>query len=374
MRENPECLVIFESEDLLAGWNGLEEPWKDIVRKNAELSEPPTKEELHKVITIDKLDISGNKEITTLNPIKRLFNLKLLDVSSTSLKDFTPIAEVLELENLNVSNNAVGSIDFLTKSIRLQSLNIENTTVNSLKPAEGLSNLRLIYADKTGITDDEAFNFRKKNPGCIVIYKTGELESWWNNLSASWKSFFSGEFKIDSPPAKEQLHRLLFLDSINIKNNNPIENLDPLVMIRGLKKLYLSGTTINNLLPLAQLKDLEVLQCNQSPVSDLNPLSGLAKLVNLDLENTPVEDLKPLAVLAELRTLNASGTQIKSVDPVESLMKLEEIKLNNTLIKSLKPLLELPNLKSLECYNTKITAKTIDKFKEAKPGCKVVYY
>ena len=55
-------------------------------------------------------------------------------------------------------------------------------------------------------------------------------------------------------------------------------------------------------------------------------------------------------------------------------MKLEEIKLNNTLIKSLKPLLELPRLKSLECYNTKITSKTVDKFKEAKPGCKVVYY
>jgi len=78
--------------------------------------------------------------------------------------------------------------------------------------------------------------------------------------------------------------------------------------------------------------------------------------------------------LLNLRSLNGSGTQIKSIDPVEDLMKLEEIKLNNTLIKSLKSLLELPRLKSLECYNTKITSKTVDKFKEAKPGVKVVYY
>jgi len=78
--------------------------------------------------------------------------------------------------------------------------------------------------------------------------------------------------------------------------------------------------------------------------------------------------------MVNLRSLNCSGTQLKSIDPVESLMKLEEIKLNNTLIKSLKPLLELPKLKSLECYNTKITSKTVDKFKEAKPAVKVVYY
>jgi Leucine-rich repeat (LRR) protein len=374
MRDNPECLVIFESEDLFLGWKTLENPWKEIVKKNAQISEEPTQEELHQVLTTVMLDISGNKEITTLNPVKRLFNLTVLNVSSTNLKDFTPISEVMELEDLNISNNTLSSIDFLSNSKSLRILNIENTQVASLTPLEKLSNLKTIYADNTGINDTKAFQFREKNQGCIVVYKTKELEGWWKNLSKTWKNLFSSQFKIDSPPTKEQLHQILFLDSLTIKDNNQIDDLGPLTMIKGLKNLSMAGTQVSNLQPLAQLTDLEVLQCNQSPVSDLTPLSGLNKLLKLDVENTPVEDLEPIAVLLDLRSLNASGTQIKSIDPVESLIKLEDIKLNNTLIKSLKPLLELPRLKSLECYNTKITSKTVDKFKEAKRGCKVVYY
>ena len=374
MRDHPECLVIFESEDLFSGWKNLENPWKEIVRKNAQISEQPTQEELHQVLTIAKLDISGNKEITTLNPVKRLFNLTVLKVSSTNLKDFTPISEVMELENLNISNNTINSIDFLSNSVRLRILNIENTQVTSLSPLEKLSGLKVIYADNTGINDSKAFQFREKNRDCIVVYKTKDLEGWWNGLSVTWKNLFSGQFKIDSPPTKEQLHLILFLDSLVIKDNSQINDLSPVTMIKSLKNLTMSGTQVSNLQPLSQLSDLEVLQCNQSPVSDLTPLSGLSKLQKLDIENTPVEDLEPIAVLLDLRSLNASGTQVKSIDPVKGLMKLEEIKLNNTLIKSLKPLLELPRLKSLECYNTKISSKTVDKFKEAKPGCKVVYY
>jgi len=374
MRDHPECLVIFESEDLFSGWKNLENPWKEIVRKNAQISEQPTQEELHQVLTIAKLDISGNKDITTLNPVKRLFNLTVLNVSATNLKDFTPVSEIRELEDLNISNNTLSSIDFLTNSSRLHILNIENTQVASLSSLEKLSDLKTIYADNSGINDSKAFQFREKNSGCIVVYKTNELEGWWNGLSVAWKNLFSGQFKIDSPPTKEQLHLILFLDSLVIKDNSQINDLSPVTMISGLKNLTMSGTQVSNLQPLSQLSNLEVFQCNQSPVSDLTPLSGLSKLQKLDIENTPVEDLDPIAVLLNLRSLNGSGTQIKSIDPVEDLMKLEEIKLNNTLIKSLKPLLELPRLKSLECYNTKITSKTVDKFKEAKPGVKVVYY
>jgi Leucine-rich repeat (LRR) protein len=374
MRDNPECLVIFESEDLFLGWKELENPWKEIVRKNAQISEQPTQEELHQVLTVDKLDISGNKEITTLNPIKRLFNLTVLNVSSTNLKDFTPISEVMELEDLNISNNTLSAIDFLSKSDRLHVLNIENTQVASLSPLEKLTNLKTIYADNTGINDSKAFQFKVKNRNCLVVYKTGELEGWWKSLPVAWKNLFSSQFKIDSPPTKEQLHHILFLDSLVINDNSQINDLSPLTIMKGLKNLTLAGTQVSSLQPLSQLTELEVFQCNQNPVSDLTPLSGLTKLLSLDIENTPVSDLESIAVLLDLRSLNASGTQLKSIDPVESLIKLEEIKLNNTLIKSLKPLLELPRLKSLECYNTKITSKTVDKFKEAKPGCKVVYY
>ena len=374
MRSHTGCLVIFESEELLNGWNEMEQAWIDIAKNYAEISDDPTKEELHALIKIEKMDLSGNKNITTLNPVRRLYNLKTLNISGVQVTDFTPVEDVIELEELDISNTSVKNLDFLSNLKQLQELNIENTAVESLEPIENLKNLNIIYADNSGINNSEAFKLREFNPGCIIIYKTEELESWWQNLSGAWKDFFSGQFKMDSPPTKEQLHKILLLDSLSVIDNNQINDLSPLSMLQGLKTLHFSGTQVNDLQPLVQLRGLQSIQCSQNPVSDISPLTSLLKLNYLDIENTPVSDLKPISNLNYLKTLNCSGTQIKSLKYLANLTNLRTIELNNTAIKSLKPLLNLPELKTLRCYNTRISSKNIDKFKNAKPQCEVVYY
>jgi hypothetical protein len=374
MRNHPSCLVIFESEDLISGWNELESAWKAIAKDYAEISETPAQEELHALLTITKMNISGNSEITTLNPLKWFFNLTTLYASSTKITDFTPLSQVIELEELDISDNAVENIDFLSNLSQLHSVNLQNTRVSSLKPLENKPGLKFIYADSSRVNDESAFDFREKNQDCIVVYKTRDLENWWKNLPIAWKEYFTELEGCDSPPTKEQLHEILYLDSLIIRNNSRISDLSPVTMIRGLRKLIIAGTSVNNLQPLTQLKELEELQCSQSPVGDLTMLSELKKLKVLSIENTPVEDIEPLAALSQLVSLNCSGTQIKSLNPLEGLFNLSEIKLNNTSIKSLKPLLELPRLKKLECFNTGVSPKNIEKFKEAKPKCEVVYY
>lgn len=374
MRDHPSCLVIFESEDLISGWKELENPWKAIAGTYTEISDVPTQEELHTLLTITKMDISGNKDITTLNPLKWFFNLTTLNASSTKITDFTPLSLVIELEELDISDNAVDNVDFLGNLSQLNVVHLEKTRVSSLKPLENKQNLKFIYADSSKVNDESAFNFREKNKNCVVVYKTKDLENWWKNLPVVWKEFFTGLAGCDSPPTKEQLHKILYLDSLIISNNSKINDLAPITMIKGLKKLIFTGTSVSSLQPLTQLKELEELRCSQSPVSDLTMLAGLKSLKVLSIENTPVEDIEPLAALAQLVSLNCSGTQTKSLNSLEGLLKLEEIKLNNTSIKSLKPLLELPRLKKLECFNTGVSAKNIEKFKEAKPKCEVVYY
>jgi Leucine-rich repeat (LRR) protein len=374
MRDHPSCLVMFESDDLIAGWRELENGWKKILRKYATISEFPTQEELHTLLTIKKMDISGNQEITTVNPLKWFFNLTSLDASSTKVIDFTPVSQVIELEDLNISGNNIAHIDFLSNLSRLHVVNLENTYVSSLRPLENKHSLRIIYADNSQIKDEAAFTFRSLNRETTVIFKTKELESWWDNLPAAWKAFFTDLVDSDNKPSKEQLHRIIFQDSLSIRNNSGISDLSPITMIRALKKLALTGTSVSNLYPLAQMRDIEEILCNQSPVSDLSALSGLPKLKILNVENTPLTDLEPITGLSQLESLNCSGTQIKSLSPVESLYNLKEIKINNTSIKSLKSLLKLPGLMKLECFNTGISSKSVDKFKALKPGCTVVYY
>lgn len=374
MRDHPGCLVIFESEELLTGWKKMDEAWKEIVRNNAVISEPPTKEELHSFLKIKELNISGNEKIDNLSPIRKLFNLKALNISSVKATDFSPVGDAIELEDVNISNTSVKNLEFACNLYNLKEINIENTSVNSLEPLKELKNLKIVYADNSGIGDKVAFQFMRSNPDCLVVYKSDDLQSWWKSLPASWKDFFSGQFKVDSPPTKEQLHRILFLDSLSIINNNQIENLDPLIMLQGLITIQFSGTQVNDLQPLSQLGKLKAVQCTQNPISDLEPLISLSELENLNIENTPVSDLKPLASLQSIKVLNCSGTQIKSLKPLANLIKLEHIELNNTAIKSLKPLLDLHRLKTVKCYNTKMSVKNVDKFKAAKPHCEVVYY
>jgi len=374
MRDHPSCLVIFESDDLISGWRELEGGWMKILRKYAKLSEVPTQEELHTLLTIKKMDISGNQEITTVNPLKWFFNLTSLDASSTKVTDFTPISQVIELEDLNLSGNKIDHIDFLSNLSKLHVVNIENTGVSSLKPLENKQNLKIIYADNSQITDEAVFSFRSQSTESTVIFKTKELELWWKNLPAAWKTFFTDGAGSDNIPSKEQLHRIVFQDSLIIRNKNEISDLSPITVIRALKKLEITGTSVSSLQPLAQMRDIEEFRCNQSPVSNLSALSVLPKLKILNIENTPITDLEPITGLSQLELLNCSGTQIKSLDAVESLFNLREIRLNNTAIKSLKALIELPLLQRLECFNTGISAKNIEKFRVAKPECTVVYY
>lgn len=374
MRDHPACLVIFESSDLLSGWQELESGWKSIARKYAEISEQPTQEELHVLLTVKKMDISGNREITTLEPLKWFINLTSLNASSIDVADFSPVSQAIELEYLDISDNPIDQTDFLSNLSQLHIVKLENTGVSTLKSLENKQNLKYVYADNSKIADESAFNLTSINPGCVVVYKTEKMNSWWRTLPDGWNGYFRDLLDCDSTPSKDQLHEILYLDSLSIASNTGISDIEPITMIRGLKKLSITGTSVSDLQPLSQMAELEEIRCNQSPVSNLTALSGLQKLRVLNIENTPVSDLEPIGSLTSLESLNCSGTQIRSLKAAESLVNLREIKLNNTSIKSIKPLFGLPLLRLLECFNTDISVKTIEKFKETKPDCKVVFY
>ena len=374
MRDHPDCLVIFESEELLNGWEQLEQAWKDIIIEKTDISEKPTKEELHSVLQIKDLDISSNSDISYINPVRRLYNLKTLDASGIEVEDYSPIEGAIELEKLDLSGSSVTSLEPLSSLKQLQELNIDSTGIVGLESLNDLNHLTLIYADGSQISDKEAFGFRKDHPECLIVFKTDELIEWWEGLGNEWQQFFSGQFKVDSPPTKIQLHKILFLDSLSIVNQLQINDLSPIRIMDGLKTLKFNGTQVNSLEPLVLMHGLRSIECTQNPIEDLTPITGLTGLIKLNLENTPVSNLKTISGLTSIRHFNCSGTQVGSLKPISGYVDLEEIELNNTSIKSLDPLVGLPNLKTVKCYNTRIKSKSVEKFRAAKPDCEVVFY
>jgi len=373
MKNNPGSLVIFESEELLNGWATLEEPWKKLASDAANLGEDPTKEELHALLRLEEIDISESS-ITTLSPVSGLYNLKKINLSGLQIEDYSPLGNSLELEFIDLSNSTVKSLDFAGNLSSLKEINISGTEIKDLSPLRGLNNLKAIYADESGINNEIAFGFRKNNPHCLVIYKTESMNSWWVNLPVEWKDFFNSDSELDSPPSSEQLHKLLFMTELELINKGEIKSFDPVIIFTGLKKITLDGLTISSLKGLSHFYLLEEIRCTRMPVMDISPLAGLRNLRILDIENTPVKDLRPIVTLNKLNVLNVSGTQVRSLKPVANLTGIEEIQLNNTQVKSLAPLLSLPGLNSVSCFNSRISIKNIEKFKAAKPACKVVYY
>ncbi len=374
MRQHPGCIIIFESEELMKNWKELSMAWKNVIMKIADIGDNPTREELHQLIKATELDISGNTAIRTFRPLRNLFNLKKLNISATKATDFEYISNCPELEELNAANTEIKDLSFLSKQKKLKTLNIDSTSVSSLKPLEGLTELKIIYADNTSIDDDEAFAFQDKHPGCLIIYKTNELRNWWENLPSQWQQVFSSQFKVDSPPSAEQMHRVLFIDSLNIENNLQITNIDPVRELAGLKSLSLISTAVSDLTPLSGMAKLERLTCKEGPVSDLSPIVDLTNLRYLNIEGTPVSDLRPVSWLPNLNVLICSGTQVKTLKPLTNMTGLKQIEINNTPVRSIKPLMNLPALKDLKCFNTKIPARAVEKFKASKPDCEVVYY
>ena len=373
MKKNPGTLVIFESEELLKSWQQLEKPWKDLIINATQLSENPSKEELHSLLQVEELSLK-DQPVTTLAPVKRLYNLHKLDASGVQVEDYSPISDALELTDVNLSGSTVKNLNFAGRLKKLAVLNIENTAVSSLEPLTKNEDLKFVFADNSGINEETAYAFARDHQGCVVIYDTPGMQEWWNSLSDAWKEYFTSTFKIDAPPSTEQLHALAFTTELNVSGSMNIISLLPITKMKNLEKLAVKGIQVSSLSPLSELRQLREIHFNQVPVADLSPLTALSKLLVLDFENTPVADLSPLAELSNLNSLNISGTQVNNLKALSGLSNLEFLALNNTQVKRLKQIENISSLKTVECFNTRISQKDVDRFKATIPGCKVVYY
>ncbi len=395
MAENPNTLVIYESVALTKWWNSMSVEWQSVFGSMAELDTVPSKEQLHHVVKISSIDISGNSRITSLSPLKELIDLSTLDCSHTGIDNLWAIADLVDLQSLDCSNTAIKSCDPLRDLMNLEDLNISHTDIATLQSISRIKNLRklniehtgigsinifgsssldIIYADGTSISQLEVIAFKKENPECIVIYQTGSLQEWWNALNPAWQDVFSKSTGLKKSPDPEELQRIADLTDVDLSQGKDLGSLTPLQKLYMLSSLKMNNTHISDLSPLSEMTSLETLIISDNPIDDISAVAGLTNLKHLEFENTTVDDLKPLTGLNQMEILNMAGTQIKKMNEVSSLPRLRQLSFYNTSIKSLSPLEELYKLEVLKCYNTKLSEKKVKKFGEAHPECEIVFY
>ncbi len=367
-------LVVYESEALQNWWKNLSLDWKEVFKTASKLSSPnPTKEELAALSSITKIEAKGTS-IKTVEPLRIFEGLKEINISRTGVSDITALRDLRALEVLEANNTKISDVSPLQNLDKLKKLDIEKTSVNDISTLQNLTNLEFIYADGAAIKDESVATYLNKNPSTVVIYKTVTLNNWWAGLSESWKKALASHVKVEGEPNKENLHAMIYLESINLDGINAINDLQPLQMCVRLRELSFVRTSVSNLSPIRNIQTLRILRFSETPVSNLEPITPLRDLEQLVFENTPVESLEPMGAFKKLKRLNCAGTQIRTIKCLAPLRELTELSCNTTKLRNLKGLEDMRKLEILRCYNTKISSRKVDDFKSEHPRCEVVYY
>lgn len=368
---NRKVQVIFDSEELKSWWDGLTPEWQAVISKSAEINLAPSKEELAKVPNLDSINISGGARMNSLEPLRKLQKLQVIITNQTAITDLSPLKTLSEIRYLDISETNVADISALQQLTKLKVLRADKSLVENIE-RYSFPALEMLYADNTAVHDITAKEFLKRNPKCLLIYKTIHIDRWWNGLSEDWKDVFKTQMQSEGDFTRENFHQLVEQVALIIKDA-PVSDLSALSEFVRLRDLHFSGTSILTIPLLENIKSLKSLHATNGPLQQIEALELLTELEDLDISNTPLEDIKVLRNLSKLKSLNCAGTQLKRLDYLEKLQNLEYFDCSNTAVRKLDPLDNLP-LKTLTCYNTKISTREIENFKLVHPDCQVVYY
>lgn len=369
MAANPKVLVIFNSRDLRSWWETLPLEWQDVFLKNSGISADPSKEELARVTNLDSVNCNGAVGIYDLEPLRRLGKLRIVIVANTNIENITALEEHDDLKYLDISETSVDDLSVCEKLTKLKTLKADKTKIRNIEPLYNVKSLEKIYADHTSIDDTTARRFLKRNPDCLVVYKTDRLNDWWANLPAAWKQVLEKQL---SESSREGLHRLVEMQTLQI-TGLAIDDLSPLTEFVQLRQLHLTGTAITSIPSTENIRHVKSLSVTNGPLKNIESLKQFTQLQDLDISNTAVEDLASVSELRTIRSINCAGTRVRRLDALKNLKELEILDCSNTLVSKLDPVMSLP-LSSLKCFNTRVSPKRVEKFRQINPVCEVVYY
>ncbi len=175
---------------ILNWWDNLSLEWKRMFRQSTNIPENPTEADLTNLETIEKLDISVNHKIHSLQPIKMLPNLRelycddtkiidiepvehvpnleILSIRYTSVKSLQPIKNLTNLRILDCSNTLIQSLEPISNNHNLDTLICTLTLIESIKPIFKIKSLRRLNCENFQLKEDEVVQFKSMHPKCRV--------------------------------------------------------------------------------------------------------------------------------------------------------------------------------------------------------------
>ena len=346
-----------------------------------------------------RVDVSGLREIISVEPLSELSDLMWLDISGTSVDDISALRNANKLKVLRANSTLIEDVSPLKYALTLEELEVSNANVEDLSVLSSLKDL--VKLDLSNTTVKQIPNL-KNFPKLIYINLSGS-----NITSIGFMRDFEQLRKIDisntSVSDLSPIKNLKTLQSLDISGTQ-VKNLLALSELENLRELYCSNTTISSLAPLKNHKKLVRIYCDHSNINNAeasaftkdNPsaliifdtealtnwwnglplywkalfskqiqieseptteqLHQIINLQELDLsDNTFIQSLMPVSRLTNLKSLNIAHTEIPNLFAIQGLANLEALNIEHTYINDLSPLHDMPNLKYLNIMNTPVS-------------------
>ncbi|MDN4166850.1 phospholipase D-like domain-containing protein [Cytophagales bacterium LB-30] len=149
------------TEELIDWWKSLDSNWKVFfnskVFERGAIMDMPDIDGLERLLSLDYINCQKFKaynkttkepyELTTLNGIRELKNIRILDCSYNSLTKLDPISGHKQLEKLTCSNNKISSLESISLLQNLNYLDCINNNLTSLKGIETFVSLEYLRID-----------------------------------------------------------------------------------------------------------------------------------------------------------------------------------------------------------------------------------
>lgn len=348
---------------------------------------------------LKKLDISHARDCGSLKGLEQLKGLVCSDM------DISQIAEMVfspgQMRELSV--DGVGSLDGIGDFENLEILtleDVENPDFKQLVPLKNLKSLR--------ITERDSVSFLTSDNTGSTLTDYGALSVLTNLTRLEVESSAVREFSFLKPLVNlthlsitdteaislEPVGEMTWLTSLELRDNNSIQDYGPVGRLTGLNCLVLDKSTsqedpdlssltgletldmsgfisISFLRNMGNLKQLSVHGCNVDEISALSGLNGLESLACYSVwtYGVPLEHVNFIDSMEHLKVLDFSGISdsgvwggyqrnteiLGDISNVFNHQGLEELYLNNCMFEiNFDRLTENPSLKVLEMREVKL--------------------
>lgn len=338
------------------------------------------------------LDASEN-QIEDLTPIKNLTKLYNLDVHSNPIKDISVAKDLKELGDVNVSETQITDLTPLSSgAIFSLEANKLSTTVSDVKltgnnvefdnPFKGLDKVfkkfKEIKTDnhkvKAEVTKSNKITLTLEDGTTLKDIEGLKLEYLFDSKSYSDPVYTYyidlSNLKNTAKPTEEYVKiedaKLLKVLNKNLDVNRPDDKPITKQEMESLKEvsIFLDKKTNKPIFDeesndtysvLGKAKDLSDTEDFKFSVTrGMKSLKGIEYATNLEklkVNENEISDLNPLKDLKNLKYLELQRNRIVDVSPLANLKNLEFLKLYNNIIENVEPLKDLTNLTGLDLHN-----------------------